>query len=144
MGNEIKTSGWEHFPHQADIGIRGIGVTKEEAFSKAAMAMTAVITKLELVRPIEEIRITCRADDDELLFVDWLNSLLYEMDTRKMLFSRFDVHIEKNSLSASAWGEKISAFKHRPAVEVKAATCAALSVRKDKKGKWLAQCIVDV
>jgi tRNA nucleotidyltransferase (CCA-adding enzyme) len=108
------------------------------------MAMTAVITRLELVRPIEQVRINCRADDDELLFVDWLNSLLYEMDTRKMLFSRFEVHIEKERLSASAWGEKISGFKHRPAVEVKAATCAALSVRKDEKGRWIAQCIVDV
>ncbi|MHC4114124.1 MAG: archease [Planctomycetota bacterium] len=144
MGNEIKTSGWEHFPHQADIGIRGVGATKEEAFCQAAMALTAVITKLELVRPIEEVRVSCHAEDDELLFVDWLNSLLYEMDTRKMLFSRFEVHIKKNSLSASAWGEKTNAFKHRPAVEVKAATYALLSVRKDKKGNWIAQCIVDV
>ncbi len=72
MGNGMKTSGWEHFPHQADIGIRGSGATKEEAFGEAAMALTAVITKLELVRPIEEVRISCHAANDELLFVDWL------------------------------------------------------------------------
>ena len=25
-------SNWEHFPHQADMGVRGIGPTKEAAF----------------------------------------------------------------------------------------------------------------
>ena len=33
---------WEHFPHEADIGIRGIGSTREEAFEQAALALTAV------------------------------------------------------------------------------------------------------
>jgi SHS2 domain-containing protein len=35
---------WEHFSHDADIGIRGIGATKEEAFEQVAIALTAVIT----------------------------------------------------------------------------------------------------
>src|SRR5512143_4208540 len=32
------------FPHQADIGVRGIGSTKVAAFKSAAHALTAVIT----------------------------------------------------------------------------------------------------
>ena len=35
---------WEHFPHDADIGVRGIGASKEEAFEQAALALTAVLT----------------------------------------------------------------------------------------------------
>jgi len=35
---------WEHFPHEADMGVRGIGNSKEEAFEQAAIAMSAVIT----------------------------------------------------------------------------------------------------
>ena len=35
---------WEHFIHGADIGIRGIGRTKAEAFEQAALAMPAVMT----------------------------------------------------------------------------------------------------
>ena len=35
---------WEHFPHQADMGVRGIGPTKEAAFEGAALVLTAVIT----------------------------------------------------------------------------------------------------
>ncbi|HKJ23114.1 MAG TPA: archease, partial [Gammaproteobacteria bacterium] len=40
--------GWEHFPHDADVGIRGTGDTPEEAFAQAAVAMTAVVTDPEL------------------------------------------------------------------------------------------------
>ena len=29
---------WEHFPHVADMGVRGLGPTKEAAFEEAARA----------------------------------------------------------------------------------------------------------
>jgi len=135
---------WEHFPHQADIGIRGLGSTKEQAFEQAAIALTAVITDIDKVEPEQKVEITCQAIDDELLLFDWLNSLLYEMDTRKMLFSRFEVHLDKNTLNAAAWGQKIDVEKHQPTVEVKAATYTALSVQQDENGTWTAQCVVDV
>ena len=143
MGDLVK-SRWEHFAHKADIGIRGIGATKEQAFEQAAVAMTAVIARLEEIEPREKVQINCEAGDDELLLADWLNSLLYEMDTRKMLFGRFEVRIESGRLSGAAWGEKMDVARHDPAVEVKAATYTMLSVREDSKGCWTAQCIVDV
>ena len=144
MTGKIKRGRWEHFPHEADIGIRGAGATKEQAFEQAAVALTAVITEPEKVAPEQKVEITCQAGDDELLFTDWLNSLLYEMATRKMLFSRFEVRIEGNHLNGTAWGEKIDVSKHTPTTEVKAATYAELSVRQNEDGTWIAQCIVDV
>ena len=140
----MNRSNWEHFPHKADIGIRGIGSTKEQAFEQTAVALTAVITNPEKVEQLQKVQITCSATDDELLLADWLNSLLYEMDILKMLFSRFEVRIEQNTISATAWGEKTDTQKHRPAVEVKAATYTALNVRQDENGNWIAQCVVDV
>jgi tRNA nucleotidyltransferase (CCA-adding enzyme) len=135
---------WEHFPHQADIGVRGIGSTKEAAFESAAQALTAVITDLESVAPIQSVPIVCEAPDDELLLVDWLNALVYEMATRRMLFSRFDVCVNGHSLQATAWGEPIDVARHQPAVEVKGATYTELSVKRDEEGRWVAQCVVDV
>lgn len=35
---------WQHFSHDADIGLVGIGPTKAEAFRQAAIALTAVVT----------------------------------------------------------------------------------------------------
>ena len=134
---------WEHFHHQADIGVRGVGASLEEAFEQAALALMGVICSLETVAAKEQIEINCRGDDVELLFVDWLNALIYEMATRQMIFSRFEVKIDGDILSAKAWGEKADAEKHETAVEVKGATYTQLAVvRKD--GEWTAQCVVDV
>lgn len=135
---------WEHFPHAADMGVRGFGNTKEEAFEQAALAMTAVITDPEKVSTTQMMDITAQAPDDELLLVDWLNALIYEMATRKLLFSRFEVHIKDDSLSARAWGEPMDVAKHQPAVEIKGATYTALRVARQANGEWVAQCVVDV
>lgn len=135
---------WEHFPHDADIGIRGVGASKEDAFEQAAIAMTAAITDPEAVKPQELVEIACDAPDDELLFVDWLNALVYQMATRRMLFGRFEVKLNGHRLAGRAWGERIDAARHEPAVEIKGATLTSLRVGQDPDGAWVAQCIVDV
>jgi tRNA nucleotidyltransferase (CCA-adding enzyme) len=135
---------WAHFPHEADVGIRGVGDTLAQAFEQAALALTAVVTDPEAVSPREPVPIACEAGDPEILFVDWLNALVYEMATRGLLFGRFDVEIEGGRLRATAWGEPVQVEKHQPAVEVKGATYTALSVGRDDQGRWVAQCVVDV
>lgn len=135
---------WEHFPHEADIGVRGIGLTKEVAFENAGLALTAVITDPASVSPMQAVAIVSQAPDEELLLVDWLNALIYEMATRNMLFSRFTVRFNDHSLHATAWGEPIEVARHQPAVEVKGATYTELSVKQDAQGRWIAQCVVDV
>jgi SHS2 domain-containing protein len=45
----IMIAHWEHFPHEADIGVRGFGASKAQAFEQAALAMTAVMTDLAAV-----------------------------------------------------------------------------------------------
>ncbi len=135
---------WELYSHPADIGIRGLGPTREAAFEQAALALTAVITDLEKVEPKQAVDIECREDDDELLFFCWLNSLLYEMGTREMLFRRFEVRAVAGGIQARAWGEPVDVARHEPAVEVKAATYADLKVEQGADGGWVAQCIVDV
>jgi tRNA nucleotidyltransferase (CCA-adding enzyme) len=135
---------WEHFAHGADIGIRGIGPTKEAAFEQAALALTGVITDVDAVRPNVAITITCEAPADDLLLVDWLNALVYEMATRRMLFGAFVVAIEGSRLRATAWGEAVDRVRHEPAVEIKGATYTALRVERLDDRHWLAQCVVDV
>jgi SHS2 domain-containing protein len=135
---------WEHFAHEADIGVRGLGMTREEAFAQAALALTAVVTDPKTVIENQVVDIACEAPDDELLFVDWLNALVYEMATQNMLFSRFEISINGQILTGRAWGEKVDVARHHPAVEVKGATYTALGVSKDESGNWLAQCVVDV
>lgn len=135
--------GWEHFSHQADIGVRGRGASREEAFQNAALALTAVLTDPSTVAPREPVEIRCEAPDDELLLADWLNAVVYEMSTRKMVFGKFEVRIEGGRLEGRAWGEAVDVGRHEPAVEVKGATYTGLRVRREN-GAWVAECVVDV
>jgi len=134
---------WEHFPHDADVGVRGLGTTPAEAFAQAALALTAVVTAAR-VEPLSSVQIGCEAPDLELLFVDWLNTIIYEMAVRRMLFARFDVKIEGTRLEATLWGEAVDVARHAPACEPKGATYTALRVGKDAEGLWSAACVVDV
>jgi len=133
---------WEHFPHDADIGFRGFGATPAEAFEQAALALTAIVTTAE-VKPLTTVEVTCEAPDLELLFVDWLNAIIYEMAVRHMLFTRFAVTIEHTRLAAKLWGEPVDVARHAPACEPKGATYTALRVA-ETDGLWSAGCIVDV
>jgi SHS2 domain-containing protein len=135
---------WEHFAHGADIGIRGRGATVDEAFAQAAVALSAVVTDPALVRPLEVVHMQCRVADPELLLYEWLNTLVFHMATRHMLFSRFEVRVTGERLDAEACGEPVDVQRHAPAVEVKGATLTELAVRQQPDGRWIAQCVLDV
>jgi tRNA nucleotidyltransferase (CCA-adding enzyme) len=148
---------WSHFAHQADIGIKVTADSLPGAFEEAAIALTAIVTEPVSVESVESVKIECSAENNELLLVDWLSAVIYEMAVRKMLFSRFEVtidpapllksqacprgsgdlkfqngcRVENLKLSAKMWGEKINQNKHSPAVEPKAVTYNQLSVKNE-------------
>jgi len=136
---------FETFEHTADIGIRGIGKTLEQAFEEAAKAMFSVMVDIKTVEPERGIKLVIQIKglDDNGLFVEWLNRLVAEKDISGMMFSKFKVKIDDKQLVGTAWGEQFNPKKHKPEVEVKAATYSQLKVEK-QKGKYIAQCLVDV
>jgi SHS2 domain-containing protein len=135
---------WEHFAHQADIGIRGIGRSVEEAFEQAGMALTAVMVAPEAVQLKISATIECEASDLDVLFVDWLNAIVFEMATSRMLFGAYHISIDETRLAATAVGELVDPARHEPAVEIKGATYTALRVERQSNDTWVAQCVVDV
>jgi protein archease len=140
VGNAAR---WEHFPHEADVGVRGFGRTPAQAFEQTALALTAIVTDAP-IEPKSKVRMEAQAPDLEILLADWLNRVIYEMAIRKMLFSRFEVQIANTQLTATAWGEPIDVERHAPACEPKGATYTALKVAQDQTGTWSAACVVDV
>lgn len=135
---------WEHFPHEADIGVRGRGESPAVAFEQAALALTAAVTDLELVRKDQQVNVCCRAPRLDILLVDWLNTIIYEMSIRSMLFREFHVLIEGQELRAEVRGESVDRKRHQPVVEPKGATFTELLVTREDDGQWVAQCVVDV
>jgi tRNA nucleotidyltransferase (CCA-adding enzyme) len=139
----LKDRGWEQFPHDADVGLRGFGPSLEVAFEQAALALTGIVTDAEIAATTK-VEVECEAADIELLLVEWLNAIIYEMAVRSMLFGRFEVKITGTRLQGTMWGEPIDQAKHLPACEPKGATYTALRVAQGADGLWSAGCVIDV
>jgi SHS2 domain-containing protein len=139
----ISPTRWEHFPHDADVGIRGWGVTLAQAFEQAVLALTFIVTDAEIADKMS-VEVACEAPDVEVLLVEWLNAIIYEMAARNMIFGRFKVTIADTRLHGTLWGEPIDQARHAPACEPKGATYTALRVAQEADGTWSAACVVDV
>ncbi len=140
----MRHGSWEHFEHEADIGLRAVAPTREALFELLAEALTAVVTEPEGVRSVETVVLSCEAPDDAMLLVDWLNRLVYEMATRRMIFGEWRVELTGHKLDARVSGEPVDRLRHQPVVEVKGATYTDLVVDQDGDGNWRGQCVVDV
>ena len=134
---------WEQFPHEADVGIRGWGVTLAQSFEQAALALTGIVTDAEIAAEAQ-VEVACAAPDVEVLLVEWLNAIIYEMAVRNMIFGRYKVTLSDTSLKGTMWGETVDQAKHAPACEPKGATYTALRVAQEADGTWSAACVVDV
>lgn len=137
------TPRWEHFPHDADIGVRGFGVTPAEAFEQAALALTGTITDTPITSS-DTVEVHCEAPDLELLLVAWLDAIIYEMAVRHMIFGDFSVRIDDGWLVGRLSGEPVDIRRHAPACEPKGATYTELTVARGPDGLWSAACVIDV
>jgi len=137
---------FEHFEHEADIGIRGFGETVEVAFENCALAMFEITHNPKRVDNKKSIHIECDSEKQDELLVEFLNELLSLSEIEDMTFKEVKVKIRqegKYHLTGRAYGEERNIPKHQFKTEVKAATFSNLKVAEEKK-KWIAQCIVDV
>lgn len=134
----------EVFEHTADIGLRVRAATLNELFAEAAVGLFSVIVaNLDAVRPVQEITFQIEGSQlDDLLF-DWLAELLFTLDTRRLLFSRFEVEVRPDGLRAVAHGEPIDRARHELDMEVKAITYHGLKVEPVSDG-YQAEVIVDI
>ena len=139
---------WEHYEHTADIGIRGYGRTLEEAFENVAMALFDVMVNVKKVEPKEVREIEVEGEDLYALLYNFLEELLILHDTEGLVFSDFDVKIEKTEkgykLKAKAYGEPLDYEKHEPKEEVKAITYHDMKIEQLEDGTWIAQLVPDL
>lgn len=138
--------------HEADMGIVGEGISLEESFEQAALAMFNIMTDTKKVNDKETINLEVSSDTPEKLLIEFLNELLFLKDSKEMLFTLFSVNIRRlkddkgviqYKLRARAYGEKIDPHRHPLKTEVKAATYSGLKVY-EIAGKYYAECVVDV
>lgn len=140
---------YEIFEHTADFGIRVRAGNLDDLFVDAARGLfSLMITNLDVVQAVEEVKLQVAGDDLEGLLHGWLAELLYTFSTRRLALTDFHVEVEGDApmfsgLLATARGEPIDLGRHKIDVEVKAITWHALKVEHNADG-WLAEVIVDV
>jgi SHS2 domain-containing protein len=134
---------WELFSHGADIGIRGVGDTLEQAFEMAGFALTNAVIDPERIHTNKVVTLVCEQQNVDFLFYEWINHVITEMDTKQMLFNRFKIAIHQQKLTATLQGDEIKNIHRNISIEFKRANLAELMVRQ-KNGNWIAQCVVDI
>lgn len=135
---------YEQFPHTADIGVRVFGRTIEELFANAAFAMFDIAADLEGISGDIVRDVDLRGATDEDLLVSWLDELLYDFYTKKVIYYKFDVAcVSGGRLKARAFGRPVSANPNRLKTEIKAATYSDLLIKRSPEG-YSAEIIFDV
>lgn len=136
----------EVFDHTADLGLRIVADDLDDLFRTAAEGLFDVVTAdRSTIAARDEETVELAADSAERLLVDWLNELIFRVETRHALYGRFDVRVapDGRSLTAAIAGEPIDPDRHDLDHEVKAATYHELTLRREGGG-WLAEVIVDI
>lgn len=140
-GGRVKR--FEFLEHTADVGIRAYGKTMAETFENAALAMFSLVADLSVVEEKESFRLEVEAEDRESLLVEWLNELIYFLETQNVLLRRFKVEeISDTHLVATGHGEPLDLEKHSVGIQIKATTYHMLKVSHNEY--WEAQVIFDV
>lgn len=137
---------YQYYNHEADIGIQAWGNSIEEAFSEGTQAMLDLISN-DKNRKRKILEIEIQAQDLEMLWIEWLNRILAEMDIRNMIVRSCKVKkIIKREQDIVLIGEikcmDDSVIKSKKR-EVKAATYCQAKVEKQKKG-WMVRCVLDL
>lgn len=118
---------FEFLEHTADVYVRAFGITMQQAFENAALAMFETMTKSAKIAQKTEESIEVEAEDQYALLYNWLEALLVKLETEGMLYSRFEIFEWQESrecfkIKARIWGEKFNPKRHPQKVAVKAVT----------------------
>lgn len=141
----VKNKRFEFFDVTADAGFKAYGDTLEEAFQNAALAMFEVMTDTNSIKPQIKRKINIESEDEYALLYDWLTEFLVILDSEFLVFSKFDVEIEKGEqyiLNAKAWGEEFDPQRHESRAEVKAVTYHLMDIKKEDG--YMVQVILDI
>ncbi|OEC86842.1 MULTISPECIES: archease [Methanobacterium] len=146
MENDNQGKKFEFFEVTADVGYRAHGKTLDEAFENAALAMFEVMTDTSKIEHEIERKIEVESEDECALLYDWLSEFLFMLDVDFLMFSKFEVKINKGnggfSLKGTAWGEEFNPEIHESRAEVKAVTYHMMDVKQDNG--VMVQVILDI
>jgi SHS2 domain-containing protein len=135
---------FEILEHPADVGFRAWGSSLEELFGSCGQALISIILDPSEVNADGCWELPAEGSDLESLLVNWLNEVLFFVDTRRVVFDSFSIRMaDPFQLSCQARGEERTPAKHPVRVSVKAVTYHQLRIYRTGE-QWVAEVFVDV
>lgn len=126
--------------HTADIKFQAFGKSIEEVFENSALAMFNTMYEGKIKKKIKK-KISVEGKDNENLLYNFLEELLFLLDSEEFFTSETKVKIEDKILKAEILGDK--AENYEMDVDVKAVTYNEMFIKKIKD-KWIGQVVLDV
>jgi len=124
---------YEEIPHTADIKIRARAETLDLLFAEAFDALMEVVYGKNREDGLEK-KIELHASDPESLLADFLSEVLFVSEVEGLVFSRADITIHGQNLTAVLFGEPFDPARHAEGTEVKGISYSGLSIRRDTNG----------
>lgn len=141
---------FKFLPHTADAKFQAFGLTLEEAFSHAALALCSLMWEPSRIDLTQELDIEVTGRDLEQLLMNFLEEILYLYETQNFLLGEVDeLKISKRTtdsgylLRAKFKGDRIKEKDERVFGDVKAITYNEMKIIQES-GKVLIQVVVDI
>lgn len=136
---------YKFLEHTADAFFEVSSKNIEKIFIDAAKALTEIQVNIKKIKKKVKYEINIKNKNLEQLLFDWLSELIFIKDSHQLIFSKFNVKIEKNDeymLKAYCYGEKIK-IDHEQKADAKAITMHEFKLWKENS-LWKARVLVDI
>lgn len=132
---------YEILEHPADVGFRAWGSSPAELFQNAARALMAIAAPTPEAASYAEMAVVVTGHDWASMMVNWLEEILYLLDTGRFTPHDFAVdEITHERIAARLLGEPV---RHPWKLIVKAITYHQIEVA-ERNGRWETRIFVDV
>ena len=132
---------FEFLEHTADIKFRVFGKTLEEVFENSALAVSSIYSKEKKISSKNKKKISVEGRDRESLLYNFIEELIFLVDSENFVVSKAKILIKNTSLTAEIYGDDVKNYTNLD--QIKSSTYHEMYVKKTKKG-WEAQAVVDV
>jgi len=123
-------TGWAEIQHTADRALKVWAPDFQQLLQAAALGMYQLM-EVDLSGGSLDVReLSINAPDDESLLVNFLNELLFLLESERVGFYRFEFSIHNRELCATIHGSRVI----RQAREIKAVTFHNLKLRRTEDG----------
>ena len=131
---------FEFLEHTADIKFRAYALTLDKLFENCALAVTAYLLHGKKPKPKTGKVINVRGNDIQSLLYNFIEEILFLLETENFIISKLEVQMMGNNLRAELFGDKAKDYEMK---EIKAPTYAEMLIKKVNSG-WMAQMVLDV